>query len=242
MNGQGMRIAVVGAGAVGSYFGGHLAHAGEDVVFIERGRTLGALCRQGLWIDDPNRSFTVQPVRATGDPNTVGEVDMVLLAVKGWQVAAAIETIRALMGPGTCAIPLMDGVEAPDQLAAAYGKQRVAAGIAIMLGRTASPGHIRNTLAHTSISLGELDGHSSQRMVRLREAFERAGVRAVISPDIVSARWEKLVLVGPWSAIGAVTRAPLGVVRALPETRELLVTLFAIRTKRSCGPGAAGNR
>ncbi len=222
MNERGMRIAVVGAGPVGCYFGGHLAHAGEDVVFIERGRTLEALCRQGLRIDDVNRSFTVHPLQATGDPKTVGEVDVVLLAVKGWQVVGAIETIRPLMGPGTCVIPLMDGVEAPDQMAAAYGKERVAAGIAIMLGRPASPGHIRNTLAHTSITLGEVDGRASERMARLQEAFGRAGVRAVISSDIVSARWEKLVLGGPWSAIGAVTRAPLGVVRSLPETRELL--------------------
>ncbi len=217
-----MHIAVVGAGAVGSYFGGHLAHAGEDVVLIERGRTLEALGEHGLRIDDVKRSFIVHPVRATADANSVGEVDIVLLAVKGWQAAGAIETIRPLMGPHTCAIPLMDGVEAPDQLAAAYGKGRVAAGIAIMLGRSVEPGHIRNSLPHTSISIGELDVRGSERMVGLQVAFERAGVHAVISPDIVSARWEKLVLVGPWSAIGAVTRAPLGVLRTMPETRELL--------------------
>jgi hypothetical protein len=91
-----------------------------------------------------------------------------------------------------------------------------------MLGTTVAPGHIRNTLPGTSITFGELDSDRSERLDRLQQAFERAGVTARISPDIISARWERVMLVGPWSAISAVTRAPLGVVRSMSETRQLL--------------------
>lgn len=213
-----MRIAVIGAGAVGGYFGGRLAHAGEDVIFLERGRTLKALREEGLHLDSVEGKFDVVPAQATDDPKSVGAVDAVLIAVKGWQVPGAIETIRPMLGPETFVVPLMDGIEAPDQLAAAFGRQHVAAGLAVMLGSAVAPGCIHNTLP-TSITIGELDGEISGRMERLRNAFERAGVTVAISSDILRARWEKLILVGPWSAVGAVTRAPLGVVRTMPETR-----------------------
>ena len=92
-----MRIAVVGAGVVGSYFGGCLAHAGEDVVFLDRGANLQAIRERGLQVDDVAGDFVVRPGQATDDPATVGPVDVVLLAVKGWQVPGAIETMRPLM-------------------------------------------------------------------------------------------------------------------------------------------------
>ncbi len=217
-----MRIAVVGVGVVGGYFGGYLAHAGEDVTFIDRGATLAALRDKGLRVDDVTAGFVVRPVKAADDPRSVGPVDIVLLAVKGWQVAGAIETVRPLLGPDTIVIPLMDGVEAPDQLAAAFGKQHAGGGLAVMFGSVIAHGHIRNTIPHTSLTIGELDGHTSERVAQLQKAFERAGVTVTISPDILSARWQKLLLVGPWSAVGAVTRAPLGVVLSIPETRRLL--------------------
>ncbi len=216
-----MRIAVIGAGAVGGYFGGRLAHGGEDVVFIARGQSLKAIREKGLRIEDVSADFTVT-VKVTDDPDSPGFVDVVLLAVKGWQVPEAIETMRPLMGPNTYAVAVMDGVEAPDQLAAAFGKPRVVGGLAVMLGWVVTPGHIRNTMAQSSISLGELDGHQSERVLRLQQAFEQGGVIAKIAPDILAIRWEKLIMVGPWSSIGAITRAPLGVVRKMPETRKFL--------------------
>ena len=217
-----MRIAVVGVGAVGGYFGGHLAHGGADVTFVDRGRTLAALRANGLEVDDLKDSFVVRPVKATDDPRQAGRVDAVLLAVKGWQVAGAIETVRPLLSADSIVIPVMDGVEAPDQLAAAFGKSRAGGGVAIMFGAVVAPGHVRNKLAHTSIAIGELDGSMSERMINLHRAFESGGVACTISSDIISARWQKLLLVGPWSAVGAVTRAPLGVVRTIPETRRML--------------------
>jgi 2-dehydropantoate 2-reductase len=116
-----MRIAVVGTGVVGGYFCGHLAQAGEDVVFVGRGANLQAIREHGLQVDDVSSNFFVRPAQAADDPKTVGVFDVVLLTLKGRQVAGAIETIRPLMKPGAFVVSLTDGVEAPDELATALG-------------------------------------------------------------------------------------------------------------------------
>jgi 2-dehydropantoate 2-reductase len=182
---------------------------------------LEAIRRQGLHIDDVKGEFEVHPP-ATDDPKSVGSVDAVLLAVGGWYVPGAIETVRPMMGPNTVVIPLMDDIEAPDQLAATFGKNRVIGGLAVMYGWVQSPGHIRNTLPDSSISIGELNGDRNGRIARLQNAFERAGVTTKVVPDIEASRWQKLIMVGPWSGIAALTRAPLGAIRRITETRELL--------------------
>jgi 2-dehydropantoate 2-reductase len=123
-----MRIAVVGAGVVGGYFGGRLAYAGEDVVFLARGATLQAIREHGLQADSVEAVSWFARRKWLTTPETVGPVDVVLLAVRGWQVPEAIESVRPLMGPDTFVVPLMDGIEAPDQLAAAFGKERVVGG------------------------------------------------------------------------------------------------------------------
>jgi 2-dehydropantoate 2-reductase len=115
----------------------------------------------------------------------------------------------------------MDGVDATEQLAAALGKGRVLGGVVAMLGALVAPGHVQSSVP-ASVHIGELDGHVSARVARLAEIFARSGIAVEIVPDVVRSRWEKLMLVGPWSAIGALARAPLGVIRALPETRALL--------------------
>lgn len=217
-----MRIAVVGTGGVGGYFGGRLAQAGEDVVFIARGATLSALRESGLRVESADGDFTIQPAQATDDTATVGPVDAVLLAVKGWQVPDAIEAIHPLMGAETFIAPLLNGVEAPDQLAEVFGQRHVVGGLCGLFGSIVAPGHIRNVLPRPFISLGELDSTGSERIERLRDAFSRVGVQATIAADIRAALWEKLLFVGPFGGIGAATRAPIGVMRSLPETRALL--------------------
>jgi 2-dehydropantoate 2-reductase len=217
-----MRIAVIGVGGVGGYFGARLAQAGEEVTFIARGDALRALRETGLRVESADGDILIHPATATDDPATVGPVDIVLLAVKGWQAPGAIESMRPLMGPDTVAVPLLNGVEAPDQLAAVYGQEREAGGLCGLFGMVVAPGHIRNGMAQPFISFGMLDGAPSERLERLRAAFERVGVRATIAEDIRAALWEKLLFVGPFGGIGAVTRAPVGVLRSLPETRALL--------------------
>lgn len=218
-----MRIAVVGTGAVGSYFGGKLAHAGEAVAFVARGAHLRALRESGLRVDSVDGDFVVHPAQATDHATEIGAVDVALLAVKAWQVPEAIEAMRPLMGSSTVAVPLLNGVEAPDQLAAAFGAARVAGGLCRLFGSVVEPGYVRNVMAQPFITFGELDPASgSERMERLQSTFERAGVHAEVAGDIRAGLWEKLLFVGPFGGVGAATRAPIGVIRSLPETRALL--------------------
>lgn len=218
-----MKVAIVGAGGVGGYFGGRLAQAGEDVVFITRGEHLRAITSRGLRVDSINGDFRVDPARATDDPATVGEVDYILVAVKSWQLRDAIETMRPLVGDKTSIVPLLNGVEAPDQLSRVFGAERVLGGLCSVISMIAGPGHISHFGAHPQITFGELDHGTSERGERLRNAFSRAeGVQVRIPEDIHVAMWNKFLLIAPWGGLGALTRAPIGVARSLPETRALL--------------------
>lgn len=224
-----MRIAVFGAGAVGGYFGGRLAQAGEDVVFIARGAHLRAMQRHGLRVDSIEGDFTIDPVQATGVPADVGPVDAVLVAVKAWQVSAAARAMRPIVGRRTFVVPLENGVEAPSQLAQGLGEEHggsagaVLGGLCRIISSLVEPGHIRHAGISPTIAFGEFDGRRSERVERLREAFEHAeAVTAIIPPDIHLAMWEKFLFIAALSGVGAVTRAPVGVLRALPQTRRML--------------------
>jgi 2-dehydropantoate 2-reductase len=216
-----MRIAVFGVGGVGGYFGGRLAQAGEDVMFIARGAHLQALQTQGLRVESILGDFVVQPVQATDDPWHVGVVDAVLVAVKAWQVPEVAAAIRPLVGPTTCVVSLQNGVEAPEQLAAVLGRPHVVGGVCAITSFVVAPGHIRHATAEPFVQVGELDNRPSARLASLRQAFERAGVRVERVADIQCALWMKLLFITPWSGLGALTRAPIGVWRSLPATRRL---------------------
>ncbi len=219
-----MRIAVLGAGAVGGYFGGKLAQSGAEVFFIARGEHLRAIRERGLRVESPDGDFTLalDPDRITGDSAAIGPVDVILLAVKGWQMPVAIAAMRPMIGPDTVVVPLLNGVEAADEVTSAYGAGHAAGGLCGLFGSVVAPGHIRNSMPTPFVVIGELDNRPSQRIQRLTDAWTRSGVRASIARDIQAALWEKLTFVAPLGGVGAVTRAPAGILRTLPETRALL--------------------
>lgn len=217
-----MRIAVFGTGGVGGYFGGRLAQAGEDVVFIARGEHLRALRTHGLRVESLKGDFIVQPAQAAEDPAEVGVVDAVLVGVKAWQVTEAADRLRPLVGPETFVVPLQNGVEAPAELSAVLGSGHVLGGLCSIISFVAGPGHVRHVGAEPSIAFGEQDNRRSERAERLRQAFARAEVTVEIPRDINVAMWEKFLFIASWGGVGAVTRAPVGVVRGLPETRQMM--------------------
>jgi 2-dehydropantoate 2-reductase len=218
-----LSIAVFGSGAVGGYFGGRLAEAGEDVRFIARGAHLAAISEHGLRVSSVDGDFLVHPARVTDDPARVGPVDVVLLGVKAWQVPGTADSMRPLVGERTFVVPLQNGIEAPGQLAAALGRDRVLGGLCHVLAYLGSPGHIRHTGVTPHIAFGELDGSGSARVEALREAFSRTrGISAEVSTDIGVAMWSKFLFITALGGVGAVTRAPIGVIRGQPESRELL--------------------
>jgi 2-dehydropantoate 2-reductase len=218
-----LSIAIYGSGAVGGYFGGRLAEAGEDVRFIARGRHLAAIREHGLRISSVDGDFAVDPARVTDDPAAIGPVDVVLLGVKAWQVPEAAAAMRPLVGERTFVVPLQNGIEAPDQLAAALGAGRVLGGLCRILAYLEGPGHIRHAGVTPYIAFGELDGSRSERAETLRQAFSRTrGVTAEIPPDIRVAMWSKFLFIAALSGVGALTRVPIGMIRSQPESRELL--------------------
>ena len=217
-----MRIAIYGTGGVGGYFGAQLARAGEDVVFIARGAHLDAIRAHGLRVETPKGEIAIRPAQATDDPAEAGAVDAVLVCVKTWQVPEAARAIRPLIGPETIVVPLQNGVEAPAQLAAALGAERVLGGLCGTLSQVAGPGRIRSIGEVHFVKLGELDNRPSERAERLRQAFDRAGVKVEVPADIHQALWGKFVLVASFGGVGAVSRAPIGVMRSMSETRALL--------------------
>ncbi|MEP7176641.1 MAG: 2-dehydropantoate 2-reductase [Gemmatimonadales bacterium] len=219
-----MRIAVFGAGAVGAYFGGRLAEAGADVAFVARGEHLRAIRAQGLRVTSGAGDFTLHPAHVSDDPASLGPVDAILVAVKTWQVAEAAAAMPPLLGENTFVVPLLNGVEAPAQLADALGSGRVLGGLCRIVAWIEGPGHVHHAGVEPWIGFGELaGGGGGTRAERLLAAFAPArGVTAEILPDVQAAMWRKFMFISAMSGVGAVTRAPIGVVRSRPETRRLL--------------------
>jgi 2-dehydropantoate 2-reductase len=217
-----MRIAVYGAGGVGGYFGGRLAQAGEEVVFIARGEHLKAMQTGGLQVESLQGDFLVKPVQATSDPRWVGVVEMVLLAVKAWQVPEAAQAMLPLIGEETGVVFLGNGVEAVSQLSAVLGERHVLGGRCQISSFIAGPGHIRHVGLEPRVTFNELDGRLTPRVDGLRQAFERAMVLVNVPEDIQAAIWEKFIFIAAVSGLGAITQAPFGIFRSLPETREML--------------------
>jgi 2-dehydropantoate 2-reductase len=218
-----MRISIFGAGAVGAYFGGRLAEAGQEVAFVARGEALRALNERGLRVTSTEGDFKVQPVRAAGSLVDLGPTDAILVAVKAWQVSDAARAIAPGLGPDTIVVPLQNGVEAPAQLAAVLGPERVLGGLCHIIAWVESPGVVRHQGAQPHIAFGELAGGSSARVRGLQQAFSRCrGVTAEALDDVRAEMWRKFLFISSVSGLGAVTRAPIGVLRSRPEIRELL--------------------
>ena len=216
-----MRIAIFGSGSVGGYFGGRLSQIGEDVVFVARGEHLNAMLTHGLRVDSINGDFVVQPIQVTDNPAKIGIVDLILVGVKAWQVSEAAKAMRPMIGPETFVLPLQNGLEAPAHLSEILGDQHVLGGLCGLFCYMAAPGHIVHGGTDPFVKFGELDNRRSQRVERLRETLKKAGVNAEIPPDIQVAMWMKFLLIAVWSGMGAITRAPVGTWRSLPETRRM---------------------
>jgi 2-dehydropantoate 2-reductase len=217
-----MRIAIIGVGGIGGYFGWRLARSGEDIVFIARGENLRVLAKHGLTVDTLDGESVVHPVNVVGDPREAGAVDAVILGVKSWQVSEAAEAMRPLIGPETFVLPLQNGLEAPSRLASVLGPEHVLGGLCHIVVFLQGPGHIRHAAMEPRVTLGELDTKPSERVRLMHACFSRAGVHCEVAPDINVAMWMKFLFIAAFSGVAAVTRAPAGVIRSIPEARGML--------------------
>jgi 2-dehydropantoate 2-reductase len=216
-----MRIAIFGTGGAGGYFGAQLAHAGEDVIFIARGEHLQAIREKGLHVEGARGEILVRSP-ATDDPTQVGAVDVVIVGVKTWQLMSAARDMQPMIAPQTFILPLQNGVEAPAQLASILGANHVLGGLCGTISRVDRPGHILSIGETNFVKFNEMDNKPSERVGRLCQVFERAGVRVEVPPDIHAAMWEKFIFVAPYGGVGAVARAPAGILRSLPQTRRMI--------------------
>lgn len=218
-----LKIAVVGVGAVGGYFGARLAKAGQRVTFVARGETLRTLKRDGLNVESPEGDVALPNVEATDTPSEVGPVDFIILGVKAWQVGEVAERMRPLVGPQTQILPLQNGVEAADQLAAVYGQDHVLGGMCRIVAMKVGPNRIKHIGVDPFIAVGELDNHKSDRVATLVRTLQSAGIAAKNPTDIHVSIWNKFLFIAPVSGVGTVTRVPLGALRSVSQTRELVV-------------------
>ncbi len=243
-----MRIAMMGSGAVGGYFGGRMAAAGCDVTFIARGRHLEAIREHGLRIESAALgSSRVYPAIATDDPGEVGAVDYVIVGVKLWDTASAAGAMRPMVGSGTTVLSLQNGVDTTG-LERVFGSQRLLGAVAFIGSAIEAPGLIRHVGAMQRVVIGERGGGSSARVERLLGVLKQGGIDAQASDDIDRTIWEKFVFLVGLSAATTLMRAPLGQVREDPEAREVLLgamreTAAVARIRGiSLEPGFARNR
>lgn len=234
-----MRIAVFGAGAIGIFYAARLIEAGQDVTVIARGDALRALPTQGLCIDGPDGAIRIASAAATDDPTRVGPVDLVIVAVKAWQVSEIANSLEPMIGADTAVLPLQNGVEAAEQIAAAVGAEHVLEGLTKVIVRSVGPGVVEDIGFPPYIAAGELQATTPHRLDGIQAVFESAGITFDKPADIKAAVWEKFIFIVSVSGIGAVTRSEIGTLRTLPETRTLLheAMLETYRVGRAQGVG-----
>jgi 2-dehydropantoate 2-reductase len=216
-----MKIAIVGSGGVGGYFGGRLAATGADITFLARGAHLDALRARGLRIISPKGDVHLPSVKAAGDTSEIGPVDIVIFAVKLYDTESALAALPPLLGPNTAVIPLQNGVDSVATLTNAVGREHTAGGTCYVSAVIAEPGVIRHT-AMDHLIFGELDRIRSPRLLALREACQPAGFQTTLSDDITLDIWNKFVRLSVMSGMTAVTRSPLGVIHTDPELWSML--------------------
>jgi 2-dehydropantoate 2-reductase len=220
-----MRIAVMGAGGVGGYFGGRLQQAGHDVTFIARGKHLEAMREKGLTLKSPLGDATIA-VKAAEDPAELGDAEVVLFAVKLWDTESAAERIRPLVAKGGVVIPFQNGVESIERIAGVLGPERVMGGAAYIAGRIAEPGVIAQTGTMARLRFGPVLPAQKMTAQAFLAACKDAKIDSELTDDIVKVLWEKFVLLVAISATTTVTRKNVGVVRADPDMRWLLETVM----------------
>lgn len=233
-----MKIAVMGAGAIGGLFGARLAQAGCEVGFVERGAHLAAMRSDGLMIESAARGDVHLPaVQVTDDPATLGPVDAVLIGVKLRDTEAAAQAVKPLIGPDTMVLSLQNGVTKDDILRRVLGDAAVVGTAAYVASQIARPGVIRQTGPLQRMVFGEYDGRRSERTQKLLDCLLRAGIEAQISSDIRRALWEKFVFLTALSSTTATTRVRLGPILAHPRTRAFFLDLMreTVAVGRACG-------
>ena len=216
-----MRLAVMAAGAVGGYFGGRMAAAGHDVTFFARGAHRDAIRRDGLKIESPLGDLHLKDVTVADDPAGVAPVEIVLFAVKLWDLEKAAEQLAPLITDGTRVITVQNGIDAVERLAPILGKDRVVPGYAQIATVIGSPGVISHTSRIALMRFGHADRHADPQLSAFAAAAQQAGLDVALADDIEVELWNKFVFLTSMAGATAATRQSIGPILGDPDTRGL---------------------
>jgi 2-dehydropantoate 2-reductase len=220
-----MRIAVMGSGGLGGYFGARLCQGGSDVHFVARGRHLDAMRADGLRVEGP-APIHVPKVSVTDEPHQIGPVDLVMVCVKLWDTEAALEQIRPLVGPQTTVISFQNGVLKDRYLRAAYEESHLMGGVGYVATTIDRPGVIRQTGPMQRLIIGEFDGSETERGKAFLTACLAGGIRAELSAHIEREIWQKYVFLVGLSGTTTTIRKPIGPIRENQQTRQFLLDVM----------------
>jgi len=216
-----MKIGIIGAGALGGYYGAKLARAGETVHFIARGATLQALRTRGLTVVRDDETFTISDVRATGDAKEVGPVELVLVTTKSYDLEGAAQALRALKGPDTIVVPLQNGVDSAARLGALTEPTHILGGLTYLPASVSKPGVVRQSGTEKPLLLGPLCAADEDAAETALFVLRRAGIAAERPADIRVAMWMKFMGAIATMGVQSVTGRGIGPTREDPDTRAL---------------------
>jgi 2-dehydropantoate 2-reductase len=222
-----MRVIIYGAGALGCFFGARLQQHGHDVTYIARGAHLEAMQRSGLRVESRSGNFHLDEVDATDDIARVRKGDLILFAVKNYDVERAVSELPSLVGPETAIITVQNGVWAQPILADRFGAQSIFPGVVMLPADIREPGVIRTPAEAElgGITFGPYEGGASRKAEEIHEAFTKSGVPATLSQDIWRSLWEKFIRLSAYSAITVSTRLNIGAIQETAAARNLMKAL-----------------
>jgi len=214
-----MKIAVIGAGGVGGYFGGKLAQSGNTVSFLTRGEALKAIVRDGLVVKSYLGDFRSFP-KASDNPESISDAELVMFCTKSWQIEEVAKSIRPFIGSQTMVLPLQNGADNAERLMKILPEENVLGGLCKIVSKIEAPGVIDHFTFVPEIVFGELDGKTTKRAKKVKETFDAAGFKNKLSVNIQRDIWLKFLFIASISAMGTLTRSVLGVMREDPYIRH----------------------
>ena len=220
-----MKIAIIGSGGVGGYFGAKLAKAGFDVTFLARGKHLNAIKEKGLFVKSVLGDFRVNSVKATDKIEEIGYVDLIILGVKAWQVKEVSKDLKSIIRTDTVILPLQNGILAVDELSEQIERSQILGGLCRIISKIESPGIINHFGITPTIVFGEMDKTEATRTQHIKKIFDKAEINFQVSQNIESDLWKKFISICV-SGLLAVTKTTYGELRELKETNKMMIDLL----------------
>ena len=220
-----MKIAIIGSGGVGGYFGAKLVKAGFDVTFLARGEQLKAISGKGLTIKSILGDFSVGNLQATDRISEIVDPDLIIIGVKAWQIKEIREDLNRILHPDTIILPIQNGVLAAAELSEKIDRQKILGGLCRIFCKIESPGVINHSAVTPAIFFGELDKSKTERLLTVQKILKTAEIASIISDDIEADLWKKFISICT-SGLLAVTKTTYGELRTLKETRQLMIDLL----------------